>query len=145
MTVIFFGEYFIQLDDKNRMRIPSKLRSLIGEKFYISNGTAGCLFVMDKENFEDYAQKLASITSMSNLSQQNTIRLIMSSVDEPCEDSQGRFVLPPKLRKHAGITKKMVFIGVNNRMEIWSEERYNAMMEKEASNFDEAFASLEKI
>jgi len=143
--VIFFGEYYIQLDDKNRMRIPSKLRSLIGEKFYISNGSDGCLFVMDKESFEHYARKLEATTKISNSAQQKAVRQIMASVDEPTEDSQGRFVLAPKLRKHAGITKKMVFIGVNKRMEIWSEENYKAMMENESNNFDDAFSTLEEI
>ncbi|HHX49774.1 MAG TPA: division/cell wall cluster transcriptional repressor MraZ [Clostridiales bacterium] len=143
--MIFFGEYYIQLDDKNRMRIPSKLRSLIGEKFYISNGSDGCLFVMDKESFEHYARKLEATTKISNSAQQKAVRQIMASVDEPTEDSQGRFVLAPKLRKHAGITKKMVFIGVNKRMEIWSEENYKAMMENESNNFDDAFSTLEEI
>lgn len=143
--MIFFGEYFIQLDDKNRMRIPSKLRSLVGEKFYILSGTEKCLFVMNKENFEDFAHQLTTRTKISNSAHRNIARQIMSSVDEPTEDSQGRFVLAPKLREHAGIAKKMVFIGVNNRMEIWSEEKYLDYMKSSTNNFDEAFSTLEDI
>ena len=49
-----------------------------------------------------------------------------------CElDSQGRIVIPQKLRKYAGLEKDAVIIGVNDRAEIWSAETWNAREEEE--------------
>ena len=42
-----------------------------------------------------------------------------------CEvDKQGRILLPAVLREFAGIEKDAVMIGVGNRIEIWSKERW---------------------
>ena len=43
-----------------------------------------------------------------------------------CElDSQGRIVIPQKLRKYAQLEKDTVIIGVNDRAEIWSAELWS--------------------
>ena len=44
-----------------------------------------------------------------------------------CEcDKQGRVMIPAKLREHAGIVKDIVSVGVVNKIEIWSKERWEA-------------------
>ena len=44
-------------------------------------------------------------------------------------DKQGRILLPPVLREHARLEKEVVVIGVSNRIEIWSQEAWNAYNE----------------
>jgi len=138
---MFFGEYHLQLDDKNRMRIPNKLRNLIGEEYYLLHGTSGCLFVMPPDEFEKIAEKIDSIP-LSNLKAQDAVRKIMSSLIIPEEDSQNRFILPQKARDYAGIQKQVVFIGVNKRIEIWSEEKYIEKGFDTAESFDSEFVKL---
>ncbi|MDD4120062.1 MAG: division/cell wall cluster transcriptional repressor MraZ [Clostridia bacterium] len=138
---MFFGEYHLQLDDKNRMRIPNKLRNLIGEEYYLLHGTGGCLFVMPPDEFEKIAEKIDSIP-LSNLKAQDAVRKIMSSLIIPEEDSQNRFILPQKARDYAGIQKQVVFIGVNKRIEIWSEEKYIEKGFDTAESFDSEFVKL---
>jgi MraZ protein len=42
-----------------------------------------------------------------------------------CEaDKQGRILIPSKLRESAGLDKDIVFVGVLNKIEIWSKERW---------------------
>ena len=49
-----------------------------------------------------------------------------------CEpDSQGRILLPQKLRAYAGLDKDVVIIGVNDRAEIWSADAWKAQEEEE--------------
>ena len=45
-------------------------------------------------------------------------------------DSQGRIILPQRLRKYADLGKDVVIIGVHDRAEIWSAERWNAEEEE---------------
>ena len=43
-----------------------------------------------------------------------------------CEiDKQGRFLISSNLREFAGLTKDVVIIGMNSRVEIWSKEKWN--------------------
>ena len=37
-----------------------------------------------------------------------------------CTDKQGRILIPTRLRVYSGIEKDIVFIGMSNRIEVWS-------------------------
>lgn len=55
-----------------------------------------------------------------------------------CEiDKQGRINIPANLRTHASLEKGCVVIGVSNRIEIWSDERWHAFSDEAEENFDE--------
>ena len=41
-------------------------------------------------------------------------------------DKQGRVLIPNKLREHGEIEKDVVLVGVINKIEIWSQERWNS-------------------
>jgi MraZ protein len=53
-------------------------------------------------------------------------------------DKAGRVVLPENLAKAAGIEKEAVLIGMWERFEIWSPERFN-----QTATQDDAVAPLE--
>ena len=68
-------------------------------------------------------------------------RLFFSYTSRVQLDASGRLLLPEKLRNLAGIQKEVVMIGVRDRVEIWSTERWDAF---EAANGD-AFEDLESV
>ncbi|HHU43160.1 MAG: division/cell wall cluster transcriptional repressor MraZ [Bacillota bacterium] len=138
---MFFGTHRLSLDDKNRMRLPAKFRAKIGDDFVLCQGTDGCLFVMSHNEFENFISKIDNVP-LSEHEKQNAIRAITSRVYVPEEDSQGRFILPSELKRAAGIEKKVVFMGVRNRIEIWSEEYYHERFEKGFESIDQAIDSL---
>ena len=48
---------------------------------------------------------------------------------ENCEiDSQNRVLMPSRFIEKAGIVRDIVIIGMGMRVEIWSKERYDAMI-----------------
>ena len=49
---MLMGEYHHNIDDKNRLIIPSKFREELGNEFVITRGLDGCLFAysMDEWN-----------------------------------------------------------------------------------------------
>jgi MraZ protein len=60
-------------------------------------------------------------------------------------DKQGRITIPGYLQEFAGVGKRVVFAGLYNRIEIWSEERwkaYKAETEKESTAIAEQLGSL---
>ncbi len=138
---MFFGEYFHQTDEKGRLRIPSKLKNMLSKEYVITKGINNCLFVFDKVYFEQ--QFLAKLTAVPTFSVkgQKPIRTLLSSSFEVAEDGQGRFLLPIALKDFAKISKNVVFIGVGNRIEIWSEENWKVYND-DGISFDEIVNNL---
>ena len=138
---MFFGEYHYQLDEKSRLRIPSKLKSE-SKEYVVTKGTNNCLFVFEKAYFgNEFLSKLANVPTFS-VSGQKPIRALLSSSFEVGEDSQGRFVLPATLKEFAKISKNIVFIGVGNRIEIWAEEAWQEYNSEDGKTFDNMIESL---
>ncbi len=122
---MFFGEYYHQLDNKGRLRIPAKLRNELGNKYCVTMGIDHSLFVFSMEKFEELGRKLKEVP-LGDVEAQKAIGALFFNAFDVEEDAQGRFVLPQKLRKYAGIEKNIVVRGVMDRIEILSEERANA-------------------
>ena len=53
-------------------------------------------------------------------------RLLIGNANDLELDSNGRFVIPPLLREHAGLDKKVMLVGQINKFELWSEEAWTA-------------------
>lgn len=138
---MYGGTYFHQMDDKGRLRIPSKLKILLGERPTIMQGSDGCLVVLSEEESDRLAEKLRQIP-MSDRNAQQSLRRITSSMYFVEEDKQGRFILPQHLRAYSKIDKKVVFIGVANRVELWSEEIWNEYIERGNLDSDNLFEGL---
>lgn len=121
------GTYEHSIDAKGRLFIPAKLREELGVTFYMAMGVDECLAIYPQETWNRFTEKFASLP----MSQSAAMRPLFANASK-CElDSQGRIVIPQKLRKYAGLEKDAVIIGVNDRAEIWSAETWNAREEEE--------------
>ena len=121
------GTYEHSIDAKGRLFIPAKLREELGVTFYLAMGVDECLAIYPQETWNRFTEKFASLP----MSQSAAMRPLFANASK-CElDSQGRIVIPKKLRKYAGLEKDAVIIGVNDRAEIWSAETWNAREEEE--------------
>ena len=140
---MFVGQYAHQLDTKNRLRFPAKFKAELGSRAFVMKGTDGCLFVLSENEYQKIAEKIASVPLFSKT--QAAVRQFLSSGIEVEEDNQGRFLLKPHLREFASITKNVVFVGVGSRVEIWSEERWNAKYNVGAEDYDEVIAELGEL
>lgn len=121
------GTYEHTIDAKGRIFIPAKLREELGDTFYLAIGVDACLAIYPLDTWKQFTEKFASLP----MSQSKAMRPLFANAAK-CElDSQGRIVIPPKLRKYAGLEKEAVIIGVNDRAEIWSAASWNAQEEEE--------------
>lgn len=137
----FYGEYNLMLDGKNRMRLPAKYRAILEGGYFILSGVSGCLWVMDSTRFNALTSKFEQVP-FSDIEARKAITKIMTSVIEPEEDAQGRFVLPQKAKAYAGISKNIVVAGAFDHVEIWSEERYNQLGYANSEDFNEMLVAL---
>ncbi len=120
---MLIGEYEHSLDAKGRLIMPSKLRDDIGEKFIITKGLDGCLFAFSIEEWKIFEQKLRSLP-ISNKDARAFSRFFFAGAMD-CEiDKQGRFLISSNLRDFAGLTKEVVIVGMDSRIEIWSKDKW---------------------
>ena len=120
---MLIGEYEHSLDAKGRLIMPSKLRQDIGEKFIITKGLDGCLFVFSQNEWNNFETKLKALP-LSDKNARNFVRFFLSGATE-CEiDKQGRFLIPANLRESAKLEKDAMIVGVGTRLEIWNKETW---------------------
>jgi MraZ protein len=126
--VVFQGEFDHSVDDKGRVIIPTRFRSSLGERFYMTKGIGGCIFVYTEAAYKDLSETLDRQPQLD----ENTMRLQrFFTATETSVDGQGRVAIPSKLRASAKIGDQggdVVIVGAGSRLEIWSEAswtRYN--------------------
>ena len=140
---MLIGTFRHQVDEKKRMRVPSRLKEALGVGFIITKGTNGCLFAFSQDAFNAEVIEKTKNLSMFDAEVQKPLRILMSSAFESEEDNQGRILIPQELRTFASITKKIVFVGVGSRVEIWAKESWEKYQAEQ--NFDEAAKNLGKF
>jgi protein mraZ len=60
-------------------------------------------------------------------------------------DKQGRVNLTATLKEHADLIKECVIVGVSNRIEIWSEDRWQKFADEADDNYDDIAEDLDDI
>lgn len=140
---VFVGRYEVRLDSKHRVIVPQKLRETRGEEgqswseFYLTLGAEGCVFVYTPGSWERLMTAMGATQPMADRSLRLLQRLVAANAAR-CElDGQGRIVLPDSLRKHAGLTREVVWIGAVGRAEIWDRKRWQAYHAEHISELDE--------
>lgn len=133
---MFMGEFQHNIDSKGRLIVPSKVREDLGDKFIVTRGMDGCLFGYPLEEWRVLEDKMKEMP-LSKKEARTFVRFFYSAATE-CEiDKQGRINVPSNLRTYAQLEKACVIIGVSNRIEIWSEERWSEFTIDAEENFDE--------
>ncbi|KOA20985.1 protein MraZ [Clostridium homopropionicum DSM 5847] len=121
---MFIGEYKHSLDTKNRMILPSKFREELGEKFVLTKGLDGCLYVYPMNEWKILEEKLKTLP-LTSKDARAFVRFFFSGANEITIDKQGRALIPQNLLEYGQIFKDIVSIGVMTRIEIWSKERWD--------------------
>lgn len=130
---MFMGEYHHSIDDKGRLIIPSKFRNELGESFVITRGLENCLFVYSLIEWNKIVDKLKKLP-FTKQNARNFNRFFLSGATI-CElDKQGRINIQSTLQEFASIQKDCVIIGVNDRLEIWSKEKWEKFFEENSDN-----------
>lgn len=142
---MLIGEYTHTIDDKNRVSLPSKFRTLLGKKIVITPGLDQCLFAFTIKEWEKIANKLSENSSVLSADMRGLTRWMFGGATEVEVDSIGRVLVPDFLRERANLKTKVVLIGVQNRLEIWNEKSwadYKRQVEKGADNLAEKLSGL---
>ena len=138
---MFRGIHAINLDVKGRMAIPTRYREQLlqddNKQLVTTIDTEDkCLLLYPLLEWEIIEKKIKALPSF-NKATRRIQRLLIGHASDVDLDSHGRILLPPPLREHAELDKKIVLVGQGNKFEIWSEEKWqqnrDAWLEAERS------------
>jgi MraZ protein len=129
---MFRGQFEHSIDAKGRLSIPAKFRDVLQSKSQGGSATDRlivtnhdhCVYAYALPDFEGIEQKLAAQPQSEKVKAFS--RMFIGGAHE-CElDPTGRILIPPPLRRYAGLEKDVVLVGVTKRFEIWSAERWKS-------------------
>ncbi len=123
MNTLLIGEYEHSVDQKGRLIMPSKLRGELGDRFIVTKGLDGCLFVYSLKEWEVFENKLKALP-ISNKNARDFTRFFLAGAMECEVDKQGRFLITNNLREFAELTKDVIIIGLTTRLEIWDKKKW---------------------
>jgi len=128
---LFRGISSISLDAKGRIAIPTRYRDelheccerqmivtlAVNEKCV---GEPGCLWLYPLPEWEKLEQTINKLPTLNKAA--GKLRRFLIGHASECEmDTQGRLLLPEKLREYASMDKQLYLVGQLNKFEIWND------------------------
>lgn len=138
---MFMGEYHHTIDDKGRLIIPSKFRTELGESFVITRGLENCLFVYSLVEWNKIVDKLKKLP-FTKKDARNFTRFFLSGATITELDKQGRANIQTSLIDYASLEKDCVVIGVNDRLEIWSKDKWEEFFNANSNQLSDIAENL---
>jgi len=148
----FLGSYAINMDAKGRLAIPARVREELaqscgGRVVLTANAPKDeeerCLVIYPETQWEILRPQIESLPNMSR-SVRRLQRLMLGHAVPMELDSTGRVLVPPPLRTHARLEKKLMLIGQGKKLEIWSEERWQKWLD-DTEGEDDAPPEMEAL
>jgi len=145
------GEFYQNLDSKNRIIIPRRLSGrLVAEnqgQIVVTRGVEFCLWIYPLATFQVMEGQVKKKMNPFDPRAQRFTNAYFSGVQEETLDKGARFVLSRHLLEYAQIKKEVVLVGSLYRIQVWSKERWedqirqfsvnaNDIAEEMMSNFD---------
>jgi len=131
--VFFIGSHRCALDQKNRIAVPARFREGLAENdepdaFYVVRGLDGNLLLFAESGWDRIRQGVDALQRgpFGDAAVRRFARIFYESAERCPLDKQGRILLPDRLVSMGGIKRDAIFIGVSDRIELWSAERYEA-------------------
>ena len=113
--------------------MPSRYRDELvvrcgGQLIVTIDAVDPCLCVYPLPEWELIEAKLRDLPSLREETRRLQRLLIGNAVDIEL-DGSGRFLVPPRLRAHAGLDKHAMLVGQLNKFQLWNESAWNALAE----------------
>lgn len=138
-NMLLTGTFSRSIDEKSRVAIPKRLReSLAGTDgvLYIAPSTDRSLALYTEESFGQLADRLRR-SSPTEQHVRAFTRLFFAAAQQVELDAQGRIRIPGELVQLAALEKEIILLGVQDHLEIWSAERWQAYLADKQARFDE--------
>lgn len=135
------GEYEHTLDEKNRLFISNRLRSLIdsdryGRDFFLVFGPNGILSLYPEKYFQQIV--LAGAPGKAAPDEAVSFERLSFALASKVElDRQGRLLLNDKLRKRANLGTNLTLVGIRDHIELWNSEDWERYLQDNLTQYQQ--------
>ncbi len=123
---MFRGHAEAKIDVKGRLKVPSvflrPLQERHGLDVFTTSLRGDCAWIYPLPVWEEEEERLGRLPS-SNTRRRDYLRRISYFGQQSRLDSQGRLMVPGRLRERAGIEGEVVLFGKTDHLEVWNLER----------------------
>ncbi|MGR0278784.1 division/cell wall cluster transcriptional repressor MraZ [Marinomonas dokdonensis] len=130
---MFRGIHQVSADVKGRMSLPARLRDELAQ--YDDEGVvvtidpvSRCLLLYPVSEWEQIQQKLDKLPTFQPQARRLQ-RLLVGHATDLEVDKAGRILLPAPLREFARLDRKLTILGQGKKLEIWSQDEWEAQRE----------------
>ncbi|NTV44771.1 MAG: division/cell wall cluster transcriptional repressor MraZ [Candidatus Yonathbacteria bacterium] len=120
---MLIGQHIHTLDPKKRMSLPAKFRAEMGKTVIVARGWDKCVAVYSVKQWKETVAKFTGL-SEGQADSRKLSRYILGTASETDVDSAGRILIPDMLKEFAGLSEKVVVVGLENHVELWDEESW---------------------
>jgi MraZ protein len=131
---VFTGSHSINMDPKGRMAIPTRIRDALlascnGRLVLTAHSEERCLLVYPEPQWQEILPQIQALPAMRKAARR--IQRLLIGYACPLElDGNGRILVPPTLRSYAALDKKLMLVGLGNKLELWSEDSWGALLDE---------------
>jgi MraZ protein len=145
---VFSGRYEHAIDGKGRTSLPSRFREVLAAagdaRIMIAAGFEPCLVVYPMQEWIAFQERLAALPQFDPSVMKLRRHHVSSAVE--CEvDKLGRVLIPAPLRKHAALTRDLLWAGMGKNIELWDKQRLEALREEELADPATKLAMLQRL
>jgi MraZ protein len=104
--------------------LPCHLHEGLGQGYVMTRGLDGCVAVFPCEAWEILLERIELGTTFLMSAARHFHRYLFGGASEEKLGPDGLLPIPEHLRSHAGLEEEVVLVGVGDRLEIWSPQRW---------------------
>ena len=131
----FLGSYEHNLDARGRLAIPARYRARFERGGILLPGPDDSIELYPADEFEAVVQQ--RIPSGQHRAARDLRRALFAQAFDVQLDSQGRILVPQRMREQRGLDGPTVITGMGECLEIWNADRWSRQQEQVESIYGE--------
>ena len=132
------------LSDARRVAVPKKFLKELGDNPILAMWYENCLILVSSAFWQRLLERLTGGKKTVSLGVRDIERFILGSAFETEPDEQGRIIIPEILSSYAALGRDLVFVGLVDRVEIWSRAAWDEKSTSLAATTKEYIEDLSK-
>ncbi len=135
----FMGSSPLTLDGKGRLAIPARVREVLetlgATELIVTKHPDGPLIIFPPAAWGKFMEQIGTLP----MEAAPIKRLFVGNATEVEPDASSRILIPPELRRYAGLERDVMLLGMLTHLELWDEQRYR---DHEAASAKTALTAL---
>ena len=125
----FVSTFTNKLDAKGRVSIPAQYRQILAQQelgalYCIPSFVSPCLEAFGNTLLSQFTQRLGKYDPLFSENYDDEAQAVLAMAQSLNFDDEGRVRLPDDLIQHAGITERVVFVGLGQKFQMWDPVRF---------------------